>query len=42
MKPPNRASYHMNLQHARFPLSDAFAAELEKCYAHEATAAEQK
>ena len=27
--PPNSA-YHMNLQQARFPLSDAFAAKLEK------------
>ena len=36
--PPNSA-YHMNLQQARFPLSDAFAAKLETRYAAEAEAA---
>ena len=34
-EPPNSA-YHMNLQQARFPLSDAFAAKLAKRYASEA------
>jgi len=35
--PPNSA-YHMNLQQARFPLSDAFAARLESRYKAEAQA----
>ena len=34
LKPPNSA-YHMNLQQARFPLSDAFAGKLEAMYAAE-------
>ena len=37
--PPNSA-YHMNLQQARFPLSDAFAAKLEKRYAAAAAGAD--
>ena len=39
--PPNSA-YHMNLQQARFPLSDAFAAKLEQRYAAEAAAAKEE
>lgn len=35
-------AYHMNLQQARFPLSDAFAAKLEKMYAEEEAAAAAK
>ena len=34
IKPPNSA-YHMNLQQARFPLSDSFADKLEAMYAAE-------